>query len=144
MSTVTIDAQELEIAVDFVSAGAEVDACAYVCRETGKIYWLSSDHQDDDLPEDLDDATRYLPVPSKNDLDLGRRLVLDYVAEALPDDYDTVAGYFRRRGAYRAFRALLEARGKLDEWYAFANRATDAALRDWCAEHDLQLAPRAR
>ena len=57
----------------------------------------------------------------------------------LPDDYDTVTGFFRRRGAYGRFKNLMDTRGKLERWYDFEARATDAALRAWCAEHGIEL-----
>jgi hypothetical protein len=66
---------------------------------------------------------------------------LAFVAAELPDDYDTVAGFFRRRGAYGRFKDLLDARGKLQRWYEFENQATEDALRDWCADNGIQLAP---
>ncbi len=72
---------------------------------------------------------------------LGRRLALAFVAAELPDDYDTVAGFFRRGGAYGRFKELLDARDKLAGWYDFENRTTDEALRAWCAEHDIELDP---
>jgi hypothetical protein len=139
---VTVDGQDLRLAFDFVSVGAGLDASAYICLETGKIHWRSADAglDDEDLPEDIEDETRYLAVPSQHDLGLGRRLALAFVAEELLDEYDTVAGFFRRRGAYARFKDLLDARGKLAAWYEFENQATDEALRDWCADHDIELA----
>ncbi len=141
--TVTVSAEDLRGAYEFVSAGAELDASAYICLETGKIYWTSADAglPTDDLPDDIEDSTRYLAVPGKHDLDLGRALVLAFVAEELPDDYDTVAGFFRRRGAYGRLKDLLEARGKLALWYDFQNRSTGEALRAWCADQGIEWAP---
>ena len=138
--TVAVDARELRNAVDFVSAGDSFDHSAWICLDTGKIYWRSSAAglDDEDLPEDIDDSDRYLAVPSQHDLDLGRRLVLAFAAEELPDDYDMVTGFFRRRGAYGRFKNLLQTRGLLASWYEFENRATDEALLAWCAEHGIQ------
>ena len=138
--TVAVDARELRNAVDFVSAGDSFDHSAWICLDTGKIYWRSSAAglDDEDLPEDIDDSDRYLAVPSQHDLDLGRRLVLAFAAEELPDDYDMVTGFFRRRGAYGRFKNLLQMRGLLASWYEFENRATDEALLAWCAEHGIQ------
>ena len=78
-------------------------------------------------------------VPHKNDLDLGRRLALAFVNRELPDDADTVAAFFRRRGAYRRFKELLNARGMLQQWFDFESRATEKALRAWCEENGIQL-----
>ena len=53
----------------------------------------------------------------------------------MPDDYGTVIGFFRRRGAYGRFKDLLDTRGKMELWYEFESRATDQALAAWCTEH---------
>jgi hypothetical protein len=138
--TLTVNARELREAFDFVSIGEVFDHSAYISLHTGKIYWRSTDAdlEEDGLPEDIDDPDRYLAVPSQRELGLGRRLVLAFVAEDLPDDYDTVAGFFRRRGAYGRFKDLLDTRGKVERWYAFESRATDEALAAWCAKHGIE------
>jgi hypothetical protein len=57
----------------------------------------------------------------------------------MPGDYDTVADFFARRGAYARFKDLLQRRGMLERWYEFEERATDAALLAWCEENGVQL-----
>jgi hypothetical protein len=138
--TVTVNAQELRHAFEFVSAGDLVDHAAYICLDTGRIYWKSGEAglEEDDLPADIEESDRYLAVPDRRELDLGRPLALAFAAAELPDDDDTVAGFFRRRGAYRHFKDLLEKRGKLEAWYEFEERATEDALRAWCAEHGIE------
>ena len=138
--TIVVNARELRDAFDFVSVGETFDHSAYISLDTGKIYWRSTEAglEEDDLPDDIDDSDRYLAVPDQRDLDLGRRLALAFVAEELPDDYDTVAGFFRRRGAYGRFKDLLDASGKLERWYEFETKATDEALAAWCAEHGIE------
>jgi hypothetical protein len=137
--TVTINARELRDAFDFVSAGEAFDQSAYICLDTGRIYWRSTetDLEEEDLPDDIDDSDRYLAVPSQRDLGLERRLALAFAAEEVPGDYSTVIGFFRRRGAYGRFKDLLDARGKLELWYEFESRATDQALAAWCAEQGI-------
>jgi hypothetical protein len=140
---VAVNARELRDAYDFVNVGHGFENSAWICLDTGKIYWRSFDPglDDEELPEDIDDSDRYLGVPDQRDLNLGRRLALDFVAQELPDDYDTAAGFFRRRGAYSHFKSLLHMRGRLERWYEFESRATDEALREWCAAHGIE--PRA-
>jgi hypothetical protein len=140
--TVAVNASELRTAFDFVSFGAPLENSAYICLVTGRIYWQSalSDLEDEeDLPDDLETSDRYLAVPHRNDLDLGRRLALSFVERELPDDINTVVGSFRRRGAYARFKDLLHARGLLDRWYDFESRATDEALLAWCGENGILL-----
>ena len=71
--TVTINTRELRDAFDFVSAGEAFDHSAYICLDTGRIYWRSTeaDLEEEDLPDDIDDFDRYLAVPSQRDLGLG-------------------------------------------------------------------------
>jgi len=111
-----------------------------LCRY-GKIYCHSLSaglEEEEDLPEDLETSDRYIAVPHKNDLGLGRRLALAFVAQELSDEYDTVAGFFGRRGAYGHFKALLHARGMLEQWYAFENHSMEEALLAWCEENGIQ------
>lgn len=138
--TVAVDSVELRIAIEFVSSAAPSENNAYISLDTGKIYWTSdvADIEDEDQPEDLETSDRYIAVPHKNDLDLGRRLVMDFVEEAMPDATNTVAGFFRRKGAYGRFKDLLQTRGMLQRWYDFEDRATEDALRAWCDDSDIQ------
>ena len=138
---VSVNAEELRSSFDFVSSGARFEHSAYICLDTGKIYWHSDlvDLEEEELPEDLDTSDRYIAVPHKNDLDLGCRLVFAFIDQELPGDSDTVAGYFRQRGAYGRLKDLLHRRGMLERWYEFENRATEEALLAWCLENGIQL-----
>lgn len=118
---------------------------AFVCRQTGKIRLRSGDPDldelEDALPDDIEDGTKYVAIPDKRELDLGKPLVLDYVSEFLPGDFDDVREMFSRRGAYQKFRALLNRRrGALERWYEFEAKATERALREWCDANSIELA----
>jgi hypothetical protein len=133
---VAVDVRELRDAFEFVSTGEAFDAAAYISLDTGRIHWRSDAAGiEEELPPDIDDPDRYLAVPTRRELNLGRRLALAFVAEELPDDFDAADRLFRRRGAYGHFKGLLGARGKLDRWYEFEMRAIDAALHAWCDAH---------
>jgi hypothetical protein len=92
----------------------------------------------EELPEDLEDE-RYIEIPHKSELNLGKPLVFDFVLQFLPDDYDEVRDIFRRRGAYGQFKAMLVRRGALDRWHDFSAKAEEAALRAWCADNAIEL-----
>ena len=139
---VAIKYADLLDAFDFVSFGAPFESHAFICADTGVIYCASDSFElDEEVPEDLETSDRYIAIPHKNDLNLGRDLALSFVDQALPDDYNTVVGFFRRKGAYSRFKKLLESRGVLDAWFAFEAHAVEAALRQWCEENDVQLSP---
>jgi len=84
---------------------------AFLCRQTGKIYHHSDDSDfaklEEELPDDIEDSEKYIAIPDKRDLDLGKVLVLDFAREYLSDDYEEVERIFRKRGAYQKFKALL-------------------------------------
>lgn len=140
MSRVRIKFSELEDSFDYASAGAPFEHVAYLCLENGTFLWHSEwGDNDEELPEDIDDESKYIAIPHKNDLDLGNRLVFAFAAEHLLDDYDKVRDIFRERGAYRRFKDLLEYRDAIDKWHAFERQATVDALREWCRDNEVEL-----
>jgi hypothetical protein len=84
---------------------------AFVSLDSGSIYWLSeSGDLDEDVPDDLETSDRYIEVPHKDDFDLGRELVFQFVEQR-----------------------------RLEEWHAFEDAAKERALRQSCAENQIQL-----
>src|SRR5262245_59681156 len=104
---------DLQLAFEFVSSGGMGENEAYLDRQAGEIYWHSEfGDNDEELPDDIDDE-KYISIPDKRELDLGKPLVLDFAREFLPDDYDEVRHIFSRRGAYRRYKDLLVRRSAL-------------------------------
>ena len=133
---------DLLSAFDWVSAAAPMENSAFVSRETGVTYWTSMLMLlEDELPDDIDDASLYLAIPHKNDLDPGKNLALRFADEQLPDAFATVAGFFRQRGAYGRFKDFLDRQGQLQAWCDYEARAVEQALREWSEENGLQLKP---
>ncbi len=130
---------QVEEAFIFLSMTAQYENYAYLDNETGEAFYVSEYGDSYELPEDLEENDKYIEVPHKNELDLGRNLVFDFVASHLPDEFDRVRDIFRRRGAYRKYKDLLDSRGKLQAWYDFEQRATEAALREWCRDNGIAL-----
>ena len=97
--------EDLSEAFDFVSFGAPMAHQAYISLDTGAVYWLSeSSPLDEDVPDDLETSDRYIAVPHKNDLGLGSRLALEFVADELPDQNATVRGFFSASWRLRALQ----------------------------------------
>ena len=90
------------------------------------------------MPDDIDHK-KYISIPDKRELDLGKPLVLDFAREFLPDDYEEVRQIFSRRGAYRRYKDLLVRRGALERWYDFSSKSEETALQRWCAENGIEL-----
>jgi hypothetical protein len=132
--------KEIRDAYDFVSVGGIGENLAFLCKESGKIYWHSEYCDEfDELPDDIDDAEKYLAIPNKGELDLGKRLVFGFVRQFLPQDIDEVGRIFSRKGAYARFKALLARRGALDNWYEFQAKAEEKELREWCELNSIEL-----
>ena len=75
----------------------------------------------------------------KREFDLGKPLVLDFVGQFIPDDFDEVQRIFSRKGAYARFKDLLVRRGTLDQWYGFELKAEESALRRWCDLNSIEV-----
>jgi hypothetical protein len=134
--------EDIAEAFDFANTNGYMgEFRAFVCKQTGKIHYDFPDaaEVDDELPDDIDDEEKYIALPDKRDLGLGKPLALDFAREFLPDDFDAVRSYFDRRRAYPKFKALLARRGAIDRWHAFEAKATEEALRDWCAVHSIEI-----
>ena len=132
MPTVSLD--QLQDAVEWVSSDF-LDNEAYISRQTGKIYWVAGDPgmiDEEEVPEDIHNADKYIPVPDKHYLDLGNQLVFDFTSQYLAERYDDVRDTFRRKGAYRRFKDILERQGLLEEWYRYSDDREAKALAEWC------------
>ena len=129
----------IENAFLYVSMDQQFMNNAYLCKETGKIFYTSEIGDSDELPDDIVDSDKYIEIPHKNELELGKRLVFEYVSKFLPDDLDRVDSIFSRRGAYSRFKDLLEEKGHLDEWHKFEDDQTKNALIQWCTDNDIEL-----
>lgn len=132
---------DLEEAMMFVSSGDMFGNAAWVCRDTGEVLWHSDDVGDfGPVPEDVDDGDRYIAIPDKRDLGLGKPLALEFVRTHLPECFEQVHDIFSHRGAYARFKDLLDRHERLDAWYQWEEEKTRQALREWCADNGVKLA----
>lgn len=129
----------IEYAFLYVSMDQQFMNNAYLCKETGQIFYTSEIGDSDELPEDIDDPDKYIAIPHKNELELGKNLVFEYVSKFLPDDFNQVGTIFTKRGAYSRFKDLLDKNGHLDKWHKFEDEQTRNALIQWCTENDIEL-----
>ncbi len=148
MPRARVDFNDLLLAVDHVSLGGFGDTEAYVALATGIIHVVGDGIESDDPnapdgspdPADFGDSDQFLQVPSKQELGLGKRLAIRF-AEACLEEVDAaeVEAYFRRRGAYPQFKALLEQRHLLEQWHEYEDSAIRQEVKDWCEANDLEV-----
>ena len=130
-------------AFEFVNFGGPSEHQVFLCRQTAKLYWHSEFGDEfDELPDDVEDSEKYVALPDKRELGLGKPLALDFAREFLPEDFYEVRDIFSKRGAYTKFKNLLVRRHLLDQWHDFERRAEEAALRAWCDEHSIEVEDR--
>ena len=134
-----IEFDEIENAFFFVSMGPMYDNQAILCRETGKIFYESELGDSDELPDDIDDPEKYIAIPHKHELDLGKYLVFQFVSEFIPEKTERVEEIFSKKGAYSRFKDLLEHIGLLDKWYEYENKAQSEALKEWCSANNIEI-----
>ena len=132
--------KDLTLAFEFVGASSTGEHQVFLCKQTGELHWHSDSLDElDELPDDIDDDEKYIQLPDKRELDLGKPLVFDFVGQFLPGDFDEVQRIFSRKGAYARFKDLLVRRGALDRWYAFEEKAEEDALRQWCDLNSIEI-----
>jgi hypothetical protein len=135
--------EDILLALEFVASGHPGSNEATLCRRTGKIFYRSDlagiDEFRDELGDDVEEDGNYIAIPDKREFGLGKPLALDFAREFLPDDFDDARYMFSKRGAYPKFKALLIRPHALDRWYAFEEKATNQALRDWCEAKSIDV-----
>ncbi|ABQ24816.1 UPF0158 family protein [Geotalea uraniireducens] len=129
----------IEDAFLFVSSAAPFEHSAVVHRITGETFFASAYSDDFDFPDDVDDNDDYIAIPHRNDLDLGKHLVMEFVRSHCPELTNRVIAVFSRRGAYGNYKGLLSEKDLLDKWHAFENARTREALLEWCEGNGLVI-----
>ena len=111
---------------------------AVLNKKTGEIFYHSELSGEDDFPEDVENDN-YIEIPHKNDLNLGRNLVFDFVLKYIPGKSDEVESFFHRKGAYSKYKSLLEKLNLIDKWHKFEDEKTKTILLEWCHENGFQV-----
>jgi hypothetical protein len=92
---VPVTFQDILDAFEFVGTGGGGLHRAILCRRTGKIYqraeFSNLEEFNDEMPDDVVDEEKYIDIPDKRELGLGKPLALDFAREFLPDDFDEVS-----------------------------------------------------
>ena len=127
-------------AIHFISSDPALESEAFLSLCSGEIHYRSPYTEDfETVPDDIDDKTKYLSLPHKNDLDLGIALVFEFVAERCPSAEDEVRAMFRKRGAYSRFKDWAERHDLLNDWFRFEEEQTFKAVAEWCSENEVHF-----
>ena len=86
---------DIELAFYYVNSAPMTANVAVICKETGEIFYASDYDDVDEIPEEVYDRDDCIEIPHKNDLDLGRNLVFEFVEQYLPSDFERIKQIFR-------------------------------------------------
>ena len=68
-----VSLKDIHEAFEFVCADGGGEHEAFLCRQSGKLYCDSELWDDADiLPDDIGDSEKFLQIPDKRELDLGK------------------------------------------------------------------------
>jgi len=136
---------DIDLAFSFANFGSPGEHEACLNPKTGAVYYRSeydSELDDEDnpnsIPDDID-RTTLIWLPHKNDLHLGKALVINFTAHYMPEQVDKVYQIFSARGAYARFKDLLEREDMLQSWYEFEAFNEQQALLAWCGDNDIEV-----
>lgn len=139
-ATVKFTFSDVETAFYFAGSESYGMHTAVLCRDTGKVLFRSDMGGIDEIDKEKDlDWDQCINVPHRNELGLGRDLVLEFMEIQLPHDLHEVERIFHSKGAYSRFKALLESHGALQKWYDFESTRQQQVIRDWCVENRIEL-----
>ncbi|KGJ90483.1 UPF0158 family protein [Thalassotalea sp. ND16A] len=140
---IKVNLSEIVDALEFSGMSSISEIVTYLDTSTGKII-VDMDESEfgfeakDDLPDDLFENDRYLQLPDKYELDLGKRLALRFVEQFLPQQFDYAYRIFSKSGAYRRFKLMLEEQQITDKWYQYEQQQTELAIKTWCDVNSIE------
>jgi hypothetical protein len=136
MSTVQRD--QLILAVEHVTGGGAIGASAFIDGRTGAVLFGGADLEVS-LPVDVYEDERYVPVPTKKELGLGRGMALTFSEQHAPHLLDSAEHIFATAGAFERFNRLMHEHGLLKDWYAYQEDRLSIAVQEWAEQHGLGL-----
>lgn len=129
----------IEDAFNYISEGQPGDRRAMVHRGTGKVFLESVKSEFDRIPPEFDNDSDYLLIPSRQDLDPGKGLILEFFNTHAQSEVPQVKAIFARSGAFRNVKALMRSLQLLDFWHLYQEQRIEQLLRKWCQDNGLSL-----
>ena len=129
----------IEDAFTYISEGQPGDRRAMVHRGTGKIFLASVEAGFDQAPPGADSDPDYLLIPSRQDLDPGKGLILEFFNNHAQSEVPQVKAIFTRSGAFCHVKDLMRRLYLLDRWHLYEDQRIEELLRKWCQDKGLPL-----
>jgi hypothetical protein len=135
---ITVQRDQLVLAVEHVTGGETIGASAFIDRRTGAILFGGADCEVP-LPVDVYEDEHYIPVPTKKELGLGRGMALTFSEQHAPHLLESAEHIFATAGAFERFKRLMHEHGLLKDWYAYQEDRLSSAVQEWAEQHGLGL-----
>ncbi len=129
----------IDDAFHYVSNAPPGERSAVVQRSTGKVFLASVKAGFDERPPGTENDPDYVTIPTRQQLDPGKPLLLTFVRSHCPALLGRIEALFARSGAFRNVKDLLRREQMLESWQVFEGQQIEALLRQWCAEQGLEL-----
>ena len=114
-------------AFEFVCAGDGGEHEAFLCKQSGKLYCHSGLCDDlDILPDDIGDSEKFLQIPDKRELDLGKPLALDFPARRLRRR----STIFQQKGRLRQIQGSIGSKGRARSMVRFRGESRGMSTED--------------
>lgn len=113
------------------------EAECFVHKETGLVVVGNTD-----FPVEEQMAAHqgeWIECPRNNELDLGKRLYIDFAKQYLPEQLEHVWQIFKKKGAYRRARYFFEDQGLLEQFYAYEAQRRKEAMQEWACDNGFEL-----
>ncbi len=133
-----LDRDDLHLAVEFVTGAGSYGVEAYIDLRSGAILYGGSGAEEP-LPKGIHNKKRYLRVPTRKELGLGRDDALAFTEQHTPQLMERAEYIFNAAGAFDRFKHLMREHGLLDAWYAYQDQRLWEELEAWAEMHDLRL-----
>ena len=136
-----IDLDELRLAYELQNQVHDLDDGSWLDLEAGTLITHIGENPDlfPPLPADIETNPRYVPLPTRQELNLGRELALDFMAERRPDEVRWTRETLGRRGGWHRFKNHLEDIGLIRDWYDYQEQHTLQALKAWCESQGVEV-----
>ncbi|MFA5516284.1 MAG: hypothetical protein WDA20_08350 [Desulfuromonadales bacterium] len=129
----------IDDAFHYVSNAPPGERSAAVRRSTGEVFLASVKAGFDERPAGWETDPDYLRIPTRQELDPGKPLVIEFVRSHCPPLLARVEALFARSGAFRNVKDLLRREQMLESWQVFEGQQIETRLRQWCAAQGLTL-----
>jgi hypothetical protein len=124
-----VSLKDIREAFEFACAASGGEHQAFLCKQSGKLYCHSELCDDSDIvPDDIGDSEKFLQIPDKRDLDLGKPLALDFARQFLPGDFDSTI--FQQKGRLRQIQGSVGSKGRARSMVRFRGESRGKSTED--------------